>query len=99
MTTETELQVTILALRERLAKIRDALAEIVISDGDDAGVVILDGHSTCHYDPELNCQVYDHEYFSPLGEALVGLAKLAQEPQTLAERDAALAKLTGPDRL
>lgn len=60
-------------LRRKLAAIRDALAEIVISEGEDAGVILLSDESPTHYDAEAKCQVYDHENFSPLGDALVSV--------------------------
>lgn len=66
-------------LRRKLAAIRDALAEIVISEGEDAGVILLSDESPTHYDAEAKCQVYDHENFSPLGDALVSVARLAAE--------------------
>ena len=66
-------------LRRKLSEIRDALAEIVISEGDDAGVILLSAESTTHHDPQFNCRVYDHEYFSPLGDALVAVVRLATE--------------------
>lgn len=66
-------------LRRRLAAIRDALAKIVISEGEDAGVILLSSDSTTHYAEQAKGQVYDHENFSPLGDALVNLARLAEE--------------------
>ena len=66
-------------LRRKLAAIRDALAEIVISEGEDAGVILLSDESPTHYDAEAKCQVYDHENFSPLGDALGSVARLAAE--------------------
>lgn len=63
-------------LRRKLAAIRDALEKIVISEGEDAGVILLSAESPTHYDAEAKCQVYDHENFSPLGDALVSVARL-----------------------
>ena len=64
-------------LRRRLAAIRELLATIVIAEGEDAGVILLSDQSPSHFDPEAKCQVYDYQNFSPLGDALVALAKLA----------------------
>lgn len=65
------------AANKRLAKAREKLKEIVVTEGYDAGVVLLSDDGPTHYDAELKCQVYDHAYFSPLGDALVELAALA----------------------
>ena len=51
------------------------LEEIVCTEGCDAGVVLLSQDGPTHYDAELKCHVYDHEYFSPLGGALIALHK------------------------
>jgi len=64
-------------LRRRLAAIREALETIVISEGTDAGVILLSDDSPTHYDAAAKCQVYDRENFSPLGDALVAVARLA----------------------
>jgi len=65
------------ALRRKLAAVRKALEKIVIPEGVDAGVILLSWESPTHYDPEIKCQVYEHENFSPLGYALVALWRLA----------------------
>jgi len=62
---------------ERLAAIREKLKTIVETDGIDAGVIYLSWDSPTTYDPELKCQVYDHDYFSELGDALIALWVLA----------------------
>lgn len=64
-------------LRRRLSTIRERLSEIVVSEGQDAGVILLSDDSPTHFDPEAKCQVYNYQNFSPLGDALVALAKLA----------------------
>lgn len=66
-------------LRRKLAAIRGALAQIVISEGEDAGVILVSSDSPTHYDAEAKCQVYEHEHFSPLGDALVSVARLAAD--------------------
>jgi hypothetical protein len=55
----------------RLAAIREKLETIVCTKDPDEGVVLLSNDGPCHYDPELKAQVYDHQYFSPLGDALI----------------------------
>lgn len=55
----------------RLKAIRDKLETIVCTDHPDAGVVLLSQEGTTHYDAEKKCHVYDHEFFSPLGDALI----------------------------
>lgn len=60
-------------LRARLATIRAKLESIVCTDEVDAGVVLLSHEGPTHYDPELKGHVYVHQYFSPLGDALIEL--------------------------
>ena len=50
---------------------RERLEKIVCTEGDDKGVVMLSNEGPTNFDPELNCQVYVHEHFSPLGDALI----------------------------
>jgi len=76
---EGEAARTVDALRRRISEIRERLSEIVISEGQDAGCILLSGASPTHYDREHECHVYDHENFSPLGDALVQLGKLVKE--------------------
>ena len=52
---------------------RRKLEEIVCTVGQDRGVVMLSNDGPTHYDAEQKCQVYDHENFSPLGDALIEL--------------------------
>jgi hypothetical protein len=75
---EGEAATTVDALRRDLLAIREAIDEIVISEGEDAGVILMSSESPTHYSEEAKCQVYDHENFSPLGDALVALARLAR---------------------
>lgn len=49
------------------------LEKIVCTEGPDCGVILLSSASQTHYDPDVKCQVYDHENFSPLGDALIEL--------------------------
>ncbi len=53
-------------LRRRLATIRERLREVVISEGEDAG-----SSSRLRF-----AIIILYEYFSPLGDALVAIAKL-----------------------
>lgn len=69
----TNQQPTQLATIEFLTALRDQIAEIVIPEGEDAGVILLSGDSPTDYDETLKCHVYRHLYFSPLGDALVAL--------------------------
>ena len=60
---------------ERLHRIRKKLEEIVCTRGEDIGVVMLSQEGPCHYEEGVG-QVYDHKYFSPLGDALMHLYHL-----------------------
>ena len=62
------------ALRDRLKTAAEAVEKIVIDEGTDAGVILLSWESPYHYDADAKCQVYDHENFSPLGDAMVALS-------------------------
>lgn len=67
---------------EKLQVIRSKLEEIVCTEGCDRGVVLLSQEGSTHYDPELKVNVYDHENFSPLGDALIELYDLIKEVET-----------------
>ena len=60
-------------LRGLLREAKADLEKIVCTEGCDAGVIYLSSESPTHYDPEVKWQVYNHENFSPLGDALVAL--------------------------
>lgn len=63
-------------LRRLVADLRDAinlLENIVCTKEPDRGVVMLSNEGRTHYDAARHCQVYDHENFSPLGDALIAL--------------------------
>ena len=68
-------------LAERLAAIRTILKTVVVTEGIDRGVVLLSSDGPTHYDPEQKCRVYDHENFSPLGDALIAIHELTKEDQ------------------
>lgn len=75
----------------QLELIRDKLKTIVCTEGCDRGVVLLSNDGPTHYDAETKCEVYDHENFSPLGDALIELWELAggsaHESSALTARD------------
>lgn len=71
---------------ERFLSIREKIEEAVCTEGCDKGVVMLSQDGPTHYDSELKCQVYDHEFFSPLGDALIAIHDLTD-----------LSKVTGCD--
>lgn len=51
------------------------LEKIVCTKPPDDGVILLSSESPTEYDPIAKCQVYVHEHFSPLGDALIALHK------------------------
>lgn len=65
----------------RIANIRKAIEAIVVPEGEDAGVILKSSESRVTPVPGVGV-VYDNEYFSELGEALVALWKMTSpEPQ------------------
>lgn len=64
----------------------DCLKRIVCTEEPDAGVVLLSNDGPCTFHEGVG-QVYDHEYFSPLGDALM---ELHGHLQSLAAEAAAL---------
>lgn len=68
-------------LKSQINAIRDALEQIVVTEGEDTGVVLLSDDAPTKYDPERQCQVYTHDNFSPLGDALVALHALCEIPK------------------
>lgn len=64
------------SLTEQLESARDHIETIVEPTGEDAGVILLSDDSPTRYDPNRKCQVYLHENFSPLGDALVLLHQM-----------------------
>ena len=63
------------------AKLLAMLAFIVVTEGRNSGVVMLSGDSPTHGEDMLGriIQVYDHDYFSPLGDALIALRDAIKE--------------------
>ncbi len=76
-------------LRGRLAACRLMLEEIVCTEDDDAGVVLLSQDGPTHPERrgDRTIQVYDHMYFSPLGDALIALWNMT-DPNWKAPTDA-----------
>lgn len=62
-----------------MEKLLEKLREIVVTEGCDKGVVWLSAEGPTHYDADAKCQVYDHENFSPLGDALIELHDMIAE--------------------
>lgn len=63
-------------LRQKIAEMRLKIEKIVCTDEIDRGVILLSSESATHYDKESKCLVYDDEYFSELGRAMVELWKM-----------------------
>ena len=58
------------------------LEEIVVTEGIDKGVVLLSDYGTTHKETNADgeeIKVYDLEYFSPLGNALIRLYHMLKE--------------------
>ncbi|HMO86839.1 MAG TPA: hypothetical protein PKC18_18165 [Lacipirellulaceae bacterium] len=49
------------------------LEKIVCTKDPDRGVILLSGDAPAHFDAVRRCRVYEHENFSPLGDALIAL--------------------------
>jgi hypothetical protein len=64
---------------ERLSEIIRKIEDMVVTTGIDKGVVLLSNESPTHAEviSGKSIQVYDHENFSPLGDALIELYELA----------------------
>lgn len=65
------------------------LEEIVCTEGCDAGVVLLSEEGPTHQEvwDGKPVRVYDHEYFSPLGDALIALYKILKGESDAARKD------------
>lgn len=64
-------------LYARFNAIKAKVEEIVCTKGEDAGVVMLSNDAPATRVEGFDHPVYDLEYFSPLGEALIEVYKLA----------------------
>jgi len=67
-----------LAIRRLLniqQRVKRKLESIVVSEGEDSGVILLSSDSPTEYSEELGCTVYLHDHFSPLGDALVDVCR------------------------
>ena len=74
-------------LESRLQKISDAMGNIVVTEGEDAGVVLLSTDAPCRYEAGSNVAIYDLLYFSPLGEALMEVYHLASQREAASKAD------------
>jgi hypothetical protein len=66
-------------LRRTIASVRSQLEEIVVTEGEDAGVILLSTDAPMSAVPDCPVMVYDLMYFTPLGEALMAAWKLTEE--------------------
>ena len=66
------------ALQKTITDVRTAIEKIVCTDEIDGGVIMLSSESPSHFDADRNGWVYDHEHFSPLGDAMVSLWKMTE---------------------
>lgn len=60
----------------RIGRAQAALEQIIIVDGIDAGVILLSAESTMKFSEAHGCEVYQNEFFSPLGDGLINLYRL-----------------------
>ena len=60
---------------QRIKAIREDVEEIVVTVGEDKGVILKSWESPTHTAivAGVKCQVYDKEHFSDLGDALIAL--------------------------
>ena len=70
---QTGVCVKLESLKKIVSNAKDRLDEIVVTSGEDRGVILMSSESPMHYDKDLKCHVYDVENFSDLGNALVKL--------------------------
>ena len=63
---------------DMLKSIREKIDTIAVTEGTDAGVILLSANGGCHIENigGQNRTVYNHENFSPLGDALGELAEM-----------------------
>lgn len=79
---QTSMLQTNTLLRDKINSLRHTLEEIVCTKGEDKGVVLKDHNSHTHAEV-VNGEtvfVYDNEYFSELGEALIKLHEQCEIP-------------------
>jgi len=65
-------------LEARLQKIGDAMEKVIVTEGEDAGVVLLSNDAPTTWNEGLGVAVYDLQYFSPLGAALMALYQISR---------------------
>jgi len=74
-------------LESRLQKISDTMENIVVTEGEDAGVVLLSTEAPCRYEAGSNVAIYGLPYFSPLGESLMEVYHLASQREAAGTAD------------
>lgn len=67
-------------LKRRLVEIRDAIENIAVVKGEDSGVILLSDEGPTKWDEQRQVNVYQHEHFSPLGDAMVALHRMTDPP-------------------
>lgn len=63
------------------------LEDIVCVNHPDDGVVYLSNDSPTYYSEKLKCRVYQHEHFSPLGDALIELHEILLKIKSLVNKE------------
>lgn len=69
-------------LQDRLTQIREAIEKIAVTKGEDSGVILLSDESPTKWDEQRKVNVYRHEHFSPLGDAMVALYRMTDPPNS-----------------
>lgn len=86
--TRTRLAETLTENRRLKARLKQAsakLEEVVVTEGDDAGVVLLSSDAPARYEAGSDVPIYGLAYFSPLGEALMELCGMLRENSELSQ--------------
>ena len=66
---------------ELLKSLREKLDTIAVTEGIDAGVILLSSESPTHTHASGRFVVYGHTNFSPLGDAMVELAEMIRSAE------------------
>ena len=64
---------------QQVKEIKDRLESIVVTSGEDTGIILKSTESPSEYDKKLRIHVFENEYFSELGEELIKLYKQINE--------------------
>ena len=80
-----ELEERWLNATKRLSEVRKLLEKAVCVTEPDMGVILLSSEGTTHTEVVNGkpSKVYDHEYFSPLGETLIAAWKITTRPSEI----------------